>query len=179
MVRRGWSTVEVPIRGPTMSGEECADAVLRQAQSQAMVPPLEEQIAHTTKFLERAKRQMQRSNRRSRRRLNAKRRWRRHRSQRRSESQSRAFEGQVGPVRSPPVSSGPGVSRSSRGHPVQGGKTWSGEQELCSWLDEKLELRDPVDMSQGVRQCNHRIDQWKTRQVHIHDMGCEAHESVQ
>ena len=34
------------------------DAALREAQSQATVPPLEEQIAHTTKFLERAKKRL-------------------------------------------------------------------------------------------------------------------------
>ena len=34
------------------------DAALRKAQSQAKVPPLEEQIAHTTKFLERAKKRL-------------------------------------------------------------------------------------------------------------------------
>ena len=45
--------------GPDDSEEKkVIDAALRKAQSQATVPPLEEQIANTTKFLERAKKRL-------------------------------------------------------------------------------------------------------------------------
>ena len=46
------------------------------------------------------------------------------------------------------MSSGSRVSRSSRGHPVQGDVLPSTGQEFLSWLDDKqLELRDAMDMS--------------------------------
>ena len=44
--------------GPDDVEEKVLDAALRMAQSQATVPPLEEQIAHTTKILKRAKKRL-------------------------------------------------------------------------------------------------------------------------
>ena len=77
MVRKGWSTVEVPnrwlqiIRGPkppsasiAVLGDEDLEEVellkkaLEKAEKQAKTPPLETQIAHAVQFIERAKKRV-------------------------------------------------------------------------------------------------------------------------
>ena len=135
--------------GPDDVEEKVLDAALRMARSQATVPPLEEQICPHHKNSQTCEEEV--GCRRCRVAIGGQEEgsMRRgggggrsgfgqneggspvtHRSQRRPES--RSIEGQVGPIGSLPVSSSPRVSQSSRGHPVQGGKTSSGvARKIC------------------------------------------------